>query len=88
MLSNRKVNYRKWVRNIGRVGINLDVMAKESPPEKVRFECRPEVSENEACAYMRKEGVASEKLVVYLNCSTNSKETRAPGVSKVKSSRI
>ena len=31
-------------RNIGRVGINLDKIVKQSFPDKVRFEGRPEVS--------------------------------------------
>lgn len=35
---------------------------------------------------MREEEIASEKIIVYLICSRNSKEARVAGVSKIKSS--
>lgn len=63
-------------------------MANESFPEKVRFKCRPEVGKSEPREYMREEKMASAsaKIIVYLNCSRNSKEARVAGVNKVKSS--
>ena len=46
MLVKRKIKESIQIRNIGRVGINLDKMAKKSFPDKVRCEGRPEVGKS------------------------------------------
>ena len=87
MLSRRKIKHGRWLRNIGRGGVNLDRMAKESLPEKVRFEYTSEVGESDLFEYMREEGGNGK-------CEDNSvpeefknsKEASEAGVSKVNSS--
>lgn len=62
--------------------LNLDRMAKGTLPEQVSFEYTS-TGESNLCEYMREEGMANVKVIVYLSSSKNSKEARAAGVSKV-----
>ena len=58
MLVQRKIKERIQIRNIGRVGINLNKMAKQSFPDNVRCEGRPEVGKSGS--YVRRENGKSK----------------------------